>query len=69
LREEPVIYINERPFVLRSVDDPLRNVNQFRGINPHRVEEMELRMKKDVLKEVQRYRGLLLIHREVEEGL
>src|SRR4051794_36459517 len=44
LREEPVIYINGRPFVLRIHDAPFANL-EYTGIDTARVEEMEERLK------------------------
>jgi hypothetical protein len=35
LREEPVIYINARPFVLREFEHPLSNLTAYHG-TPHR---------------------------------
>lgn len=28
LREEPVVYLNQRPFVLRNVEQPFRNITE-----------------------------------------
>jgi hypothetical protein len=44
LREEPVIYINSRPFVLRSLREPFANL-EYPGIEANRIEEMEGRLK------------------------
>lgn len=32
MREEPLIYINKRPFVLREVDHPMINVTSYAGM-------------------------------------
>jgi hypothetical protein len=56
LREEPVIYINGRPFVLRDVERPFSNL-EYTGINRERVEQMEFRLKEDILQEASRYVG------------
>jgi hypothetical protein len=34
LREEPVIYINARPFVLREFDHPFSNLTAYKGRSP-----------------------------------
>jgi hypothetical protein len=31
LREEPVVYLNNRPFVLREAEFPFRNMSDFQG--------------------------------------
>ena len=63
LREEPVLYINGHPYVLRTVQDPLRNL-EATGIERERVEQMEFVMKRDVLEELKRYGGRCLLHGE-----
>ncbi|OXH32476.1 hypothetical protein J008_03246 [Cryptococcus neoformans] len=65
LREEPVLYINSRPHVLRLVDKPLTNV-ETTGVTAAVVERMEVAMKQDVLKELRQSEGRLLLHDEVE---
>lgn len=54
LREEPVVYINGRPFVLRDVERPFSNL-EYTGIDRARVEQMEARLKEDILIEASRY--------------
>lgn len=63
LREEPVLYVNKRPYVLRLFHDPLKNL-ETTGIARERVEGMEQRMRLDVLDELQEYNGRLLLHDE-----
>jgi hypothetical protein len=63
LREEPVIYVNNEPFVLRLFSDPLKNL-EITGIAKSRVEGMEHRMKQDALEERKGYGGRLLLHTE-----
>ena len=63
LREEPVLYVNRNPYVLRLARDPLKNL-ETTGIERERVELMENRMKKDAIEELQRYGGRLLLHEE-----
>ncbi|CAH1413259.1 unnamed protein product [Lactuca virosa] len=47
MREEPVIYINGKPFVLREVERPNKNMLEYK--------RMEARLKEDILKESERY--------------
>lgn len=63
LREEPVIYINGRPFVLRIVKDPVVNL-EMTGIVTERVESMEGRLKSDLLRELRKFDGRILLHEE-----
>jgi predicted protein tyrosine phosphatase len=67
LREEPIIYINGRPFVLRRLDQPFANL-EHTGISRSRVEDMEARLKQDVLDELNTTGGRILIHEEDESG-
>ncbi|KAM3683231.1 hypothetical protein ACB098_12G130800 [Castanea mollissima] len=67
LREEPVVYINGRPFVLRDVEQPFSNL-EYTGINRHRVEEMESRLKQDILIEAARYGNKILVTDELPDG-
>ncbi|BEI83204.1 hypothetical protein CcaverHIS002_0310720 [Cutaneotrichosporon cavernicola] len=65
LREEPVLYVNGRPHVLRLVDKPLTNV-ETTGVTAGVVERMEKQLKADVIKEIREGNGKLLLHDEVE---
>ncbi|CAD6973573.1 unnamed protein product, partial [Tilletia controversa] len=65
LREEPVLYVNGRPHVLRLADQPLTNV-EATGVTTEVVESMEKALKQDVLKEAAVRNGRLLLHDEVE---
>jgi len=67
LREEPVIYVNDRPFVLRTLDNLFANI-EYTGINTSRVENMEVRLKDDVLKDADKYDGRFLVHDEGSDG-
>ncbi|CAI5457453.1 unnamed protein product [Closterium sp. Yama58-4] len=67
MREEPVIYINGRPFVLREVERPFTNL-EYTGINRARVEQMEARLKKDVLREAARYSNKIMVSDELPDG-
>jgi hypothetical protein len=41
-REEPVIYINWRPFVLRENDNPFQNIRTYQGISGTRLEQVRV---------------------------
>ncbi|KAL8232759.1 hypothetical protein R6Q57_002537 [Mikania cordata] len=68
MREEPVIYINGKPFVLREVERPYKNMLEYTGIDRERVERMEARLKEDILKESKRYDGDFMVIHETEDG-
>uniref|UniRef100_A0A6B2KYI3 Tyrosine specific protein phosphatases domain-containing protein n=1 Tax=Arcella intermedia TaxID=1963864 RepID=A0A6B2KYI3_9EUKA len=63
LREEPVIYVNGLPFVLRDNAHPFRNL-EYTGISGENVEDMEQRLVLDALNESKKYNGRLLLHNE-----
>ena len=63
LREEPVIYINENPYVLRSIRDQFDNLH-YPGITNTRVLEMSNRLKNDVIREAKYYHNKLLVYQE-----
>lgn len=68
LREEPLIYINGIPYVLRDLYfNTLRNLESYAGITAGRLEALEWRLKEDVLTEVNNFNGILL-HNETEDG-
>jgi hypothetical protein len=48
---EPVIYVNGRTYVVRCASAPFDNLTHT-GITVSRVEEMELRLKEDIRKEL-----------------
>lgn len=68
-REEPLVYINSFPYVLRDTSSPLQNIKRFLGINSLRLEQMEDRLKLDVINEAARYKGLLLVHDEHDSNI
>eukprot|EP00951_Prasinocladus_malaysianus_P040588 scaffold468332_cov18-Prasinocladus_malaysianus.AAC.1 len=43
--EEPVVYVNGCPFVLRESARPFKNMQEYAGIDPTRIEQMERRLK------------------------
>lgn len=67
LREEPVIYVNGRPYVLRLFPEPLKNL-EATGIARERVELMEVQMKSDILAEIKKFGGRVLLHEEHVDG-
>ncbi|KAL6500192.1 hypothetical protein OROHE_025558 [Orobanche hederae] len=73
MREEPVVYINGKPFVLREVERPYKNMLEYtniwaKGIDCERVERMEARLKDDILREAARYQGAIMVIHETDEG-
>ncbi|CAM8986438.1 unnamed protein product [Rhodiola kirilowii] len=68
MREEPVIYINGKPFVLREVERPCKNLLEYTGIDRERVEGMEYRLKEDILLEAEKYKGAIMVIHETEDG-
>lgn len=68
LREEPLIYINGVPYVLRDQYLTIRNTNTYAGITPSRLETFENRLKEDVQQEVLVYKNRILLHGESEDG-
>jgi len=67
LREEPIVYVEGRPFVLRDHARPYANL-EHTGINVRRVEAMEKQLKRDTLREAQRWDGRILLHDEDAGG-
>jgi protein-tyrosine phosphatase len=65
LREEPLIYINSRPFVLREKDRPYQNLPYYTGISLDRLEDMEVRLKQEILDESRNFKDNILIHEEI----
>ncbi|TFY82418.1 hypothetical protein EWM64_g1600 [Hericium alpestre] len=68
LREEPIVYVNGAPYCLRRERFSLRNMKDYGGISPARLEILEDRLKGDVLSEVQNFGGKLLLHTETPDG-
>jgi hypothetical protein len=63
-REEPIVYINDNPYVLRDVSNPFVNIKSYSGISAGRLESVEKRLKNDIANEAKRNAGLLLVHDE-----
>lgn len=66
MREEPVIYVNGRPYVVREADAPLSNL-EYTGITRARVEAMEARLKQDVVQEAAKYESHILLAHEGDD--
>ncbi|PWY97867.1 hypothetical protein BCV70DRAFT_202357 [Testicularia cyperi] len=65
-REEPVIYVGGRPFVLREAERPVSTFGL--SMRADNLEAIELRLKQDILREAARYGGLLMVHEETAQG-
>lgn len=68
LREEPIIYINGIPYVLRDRAFTVRNLRAYKGITGFRMEQLEEKLKEDVIREVMQCGGRILLHGEDSEG-
>ncbi|XP_057482854.1 uncharacterized protein LOC130769660 isoform X3 [Actinidia eriantha] len=68
MREEPVVYINGKPFVLREVERPYKNMLEYSGIDRERVQRMEARLKEDILREAECYGGAIMVIHETDDG-
>lgn len=68
LREEPLIYINGVPYVLRLEAVGLRNMKSYAGISSARLELLEDRLKSDILAELRTFDGRILLHTETDDG-
>ncbi|KAJ7757743.1 inositol hexakisphosphate-domain-containing protein [Mycena maculata] len=68
LREEPIVYINGAPYVLRREGFSLRNMKDYGGISASRLEILEERLRDDVISELKTFGGRLLLHSEAEDG-
>ncbi|PFH53133.1 hypothetical protein AMATHDRAFT_138191 [Amanita thiersii Skay4041] len=65
-REEPIVYISGRPFVLRDAAEPRRTLALSN--RAQNLEAIELRLKNDILQEAARNGGVVLTHNEVGIG-
>ena len=64
MREEPVVYINGNPYVLREHARPFKNMQEYSKIGTARVESMEKRLKRDVVQEAEDNDFAVLVTRE-----
>ncbi|THU84968.1 hypothetical protein K435DRAFT_783557 [Dendrothele bispora CBS 962.96] len=62
-REEPVVYISGRPFVLRDASHPRQTFAL--SDRAENLEAIELRLKNDILQEAAKFGGIILTHNEV----
>ncbi|CAN6916516.1 unnamed protein product [Brassica oleracea var. botrytis] len=67
MREEPVIYINGIPFVIREVERPYKNMLGYKGTDRDTVEGVEALLKEDILREAKRYDGAIMVIHETED--
>ncbi len=63
-REEPIVYINDIPFVVRDSSNPFVNIKSYSGISGSRLESVEKRLQADIVSESKRNNGLILVHNE-----
>lgn len=68
LREEPIVYVNGKPYCLRQKGMSLRNIKAYSGINWDRLLLLEDRLKNDVINELEAGEGRLLLHTETSDG-
>ncbi|XP_010515494.1 PREDICTED: paladin-like [Camelina sativa] len=68
MREEPVVYINGKPFVVRHIERPYKNMLEYKRIDRETVEGMEASLKEDILTEAKRYKGAIMVIHEAEDG-
>lgn len=64
LREEPICYLNARPFVLRELKHPFRNMDEFKGVSAERLDAIELQLKQDIRVEASSHYDNVLVHDE-----
>ncbi|KAH9945040.1 inositol hexakisphosphate-domain-containing protein [Epithele typhae] len=62
-REEPIVYISGRPFVLRDASEPRQSLRL--SDRAENLEDIERRLKNDILAESAKFGGLVLTHNEV----
>ncbi|KAF8556228.1 hypothetical protein OG21DRAFT_1409537 [Imleria badia] len=62
-REEPIVYISGRPFVLRDASEPRKTLSL--SDRAENLEAIEDRLKHDILQEAIKYGGLILTHNEL----
>ncbi|EGO24423.1 hypothetical protein SERLADRAFT_438035 [Serpula lacrymans var. lacrymans S7.9] len=62
-REEPIVYLSGRPFVLRDSSEPRKTLSL--SDRAENLEAIEERLKSDILQEASKYGGLILTHNEL----
>lgn len=65
-RDEPIVYISGRSYVLRHATNPKRGIQL--SYRAESLEGIEERLKYDVLNESRKYGGLIMTHEEDTEG-
>ena len=65
-RDEPIVYISGRSYVLRHATNPKRGIQL--SYRAESLEGIEERLKADVLSESRKYGGLIMTHEEDTEG-
>jgi hypothetical protein len=68
MREEPLLYVGDRPFVLRDLANPYVNV-ELTGITPAKIESIEAELRDDCLRDAAKYNDQFLIHDEITPGV
>jgi len=64
-REEPVLYINGRPFCVKDRGDPFGNL-ETTGISSEELMQKEILLKEEVFAEAKLYGGRILLHGEAK---
>lgn len=68
MREEPVVYINGDPYVLREASRPFKNLMEYRGIDAFRLDQMEQRLQDDVIQEAAMMNGEIIVTVEEKDA-
>ena len=63
-REEPILYIEHRPFVLREASNPFTNMKTYAGISGTRLEKLEENLSEDIQREGMMNDGIVTIYSE-----
>ena len=64
MREEPQIFINGRPYVLRDELRPFKNMREYTSITASTLEKMEERFREDVVREAELNGGRVPVCKE-----
>jgi protein-tyrosine phosphatase len=67
MREEPVVYVNGKPYNLRQAAHPDKNLEQG-GLSAQDVEKQEEQIKKEILEEAKKNGGYIVIKDEKIDG-
>lgn len=67
VREEPLVFVNGIPFVLRDRYKPFRNIKAYSGISAEKIEEMERQLCHDIqIEAISNLNQNILVHFEKE---